>query len=315
MVRSTRNQYWGINAHLHSLFQAEGGWSGFYTVHIGDLFKTLSAALLPMGYVAGIEDSLQIRRVGESPRQPRADVTIYNPDPAGRFAAASAQPQTIALLDLLSDEELSEKPYRALVIYELDDNRPGKPVAWIELLSPSNKGESADAELYRAKRMNIMVSGLVFVEIDYLHESPPTFSTIANYAAERRPSDAHPYRIIVIDPRPHFEAGRAQVIGFDVDEPLPSVDIPLNGGDALTFDFGVPYRKTFEEGLYGRLVDYKQLPQHFDRYSLPDQTRIVRRMLAVVGASGVGADLEAGKIAAVPDVTLDEALERLAALR
>jgi hypothetical protein len=259
MLRSARNQYRGINAHLHSQWQASGGWGGFHTIHLGDLCKTLSAALLPMGYTAGFED---------------------------------AQPGS-------------------LTIYQRDDyaTQVGRPVAWVELVSPRDKGKSG--EMYRTKRMNLMMTGLVFVEIDYLHETPPTFNTLPTYGQS---PEAHPYRVIVIDPRPNFEAARAEIVEFDVDDPLPTIEIPLLGRDVLTFDLNAPYRKTFEEGLYGRMVDYAKLPLHFDRYTASDQVRIANRMLAVAEASRAGADLEAGYPLIVPDVPLDEALGRLKAL-
>ncbi len=45
-LHSTRNQYPGINAHLHSYWQGRGGWSRFHTNHIADLLRAL---LLPRG--------------------------------------------------------------------------------------------------------------------------------------------------------------------------------------------------------------------------------------------------------------------------
>lgn len=64
-VRSIRNQYLGINAHLHSFWQGVGGWSRFHTNHISDLLRMLRPLLLPLGYDADIEPSLQIRRVDD----------------------------------------------------------------------------------------------------------------------------------------------------------------------------------------------------------------------------------------------------------
>lgn len=275
------NPYTGINAHLHSLFQIEGGWNGFHTVHIGDLYKALTAQLLPMGYVAGIEESLQIRRVGDAPRYPRADVLVFDTDPSRSSPSILGnQTQTIPLLELLDDHELSEKPFRAITIYEVNDrtNQRGMPVAWLELLSPSNKGDSDDAEAYRAKRMALLASGLVFIELDYLHETAPTFHTIAPYRPTAEGEwivESHAYRILVIDPRPQFEQGRAQVIGFDVGQAIPKVTIPLNGDDTVRFDFNAPYQKTFTEGFFGRTIDYENPPRNFERYSPADRVRIL----------------------------------------
>jgi len=53
-VRLAKNQYLGINAHHHSLWQAEGGWDSFHTRHIVHLADLLKARLVPMGYRAEV---------------------------------------------------------------------------------------------------------------------------------------------------------------------------------------------------------------------------------------------------------------------
>jgi hypothetical protein len=62
-IQSIRNQYPGINAHLHSYWQAESGWPEFHSRYLIHLTDTLKPLLLKMGYTAAIESSLQIRRV------------------------------------------------------------------------------------------------------------------------------------------------------------------------------------------------------------------------------------------------------------
>ena len=309
-VKSVINQYRGINAHLHSLLQARGGWGDFHTRHIVHLADALTAALKPLGYVAKIEESVQIRRIEEPPLSARADVLILGGRESTPQLSAEAARHPIPLLELVA-EQLSEKPYRAIAIYAI--NRRERPVVWIELLSPSNKGRGDDADAYRAKRMNLLVGGLVFVELDYLHETAPTFPLIRPYAETNgqryRLSEAHPYRIIVADPRPQLEQGWAQVEGFDVDQPLPTVELPLEGDDRLAFDFDAPYQKTFREGDMGADIDYAQLPLNFERYSSDDQARIARRMLAVCEAARRGGDnLEAGDFPVDEGIGLAEAL-------
>ena len=90
--------------------------------------------------------------------------------------------------------------------------------------------------------------------------------------------------------------------------------IPLNGDDVLTFDFGVPYRKTFEEIYLGDQVDYSVLPLNFERYRPQDQARIAGRMLNVLEAHRDGKDLESGPFSVIP-ISLDEALVNIASLR
>jgi Protein of unknown function (DUF4058) len=323
-IRSVKNQYPGVNAHLHSYWQSVGGWSRFHTNHITDLMRAIRPLLIPMGYDADVEPSLQIRRIDDikSPQYPESDVTIYDLNPARSHQSRTApQPAGAAELvvtipEALYGDPLSENIYNSVKIYPIKPGKldQGDPVAWIELLSPSNKPGGRDAQEYFDKRLAIIENGIVFIEIDYLHESAPTLQGIPNYRTRRgrmSDEDARAYRILVIDPRPDLQSGLVRVKEFDVDAPIPTMSIPLNGEDALDFDFGLPYRKTFEETLYGQqLVDYSQLPSNFSRYSEADQTRIARRMLAVIEASRSGLDLETA-VLTIKDLSLDEALAQI----
>lgn len=313
-VHAIKNQYRGINAHLHSQLQ-QSGWSDFHARHIIHIADTLKLRLRGMGYTVGIEESLQIKRLPDIRHQPESDVLIYArqpaPVPSGPEAVMDV-PVTIA--ELLAEGKLAEKPFRSIVISEVKATRAeqGKPVAWLELLSPSNKGNSEDARWYQLKRLEILAAGLVFVEMDYLHETPPTFPTLPDYRSGQ--PEASAYRIIILDPREKGERGPAWVKRFGVDEKIPPVIIPLAGNDTLEFDFGVPYAKTFEEGFLGDNVDYAELPVHFDRYTLSDRTRIARRMLAILEAVQSGGSLENG-ILPVPEMDLETALEKIKRLR
>jgi Protein of unknown function (DUF4058) len=311
-VRSIKNQYRGVNAHLHSFWQAKHKWNRFHNVHIGDLMKLMQQQLTPMGYIAEAEESLQIRRIGDDvAHKPVADVLISDTDyqrASYEGGAKLASPQTISLEELI--EEDLEHPYSAVAIYsDFLASESGEPVAWVELLSPTNKGETEDAKTYRAKRRLMLEKGLVFVEMDYLHETPPTFRLLADYT--RSIPDSHPYRILVLDPRPDFKEGQWGLGEFSVDEPIPILTIPLNGDDKIEFDFGAAYRKTFEESVYGFQMDYSQFPLNFERYSETDRTRIANRMLAILKAARDGVDLEKNVPLAVEEVPLETALQRI----
>lgn len=258
---------------------------------------------------------MQIRRLDDSSLSPRTDVLIYDTKPSRETGPATPGALTLPLLELVA-EPVSDKPFRAVAIYS--SARSERPVAWLELLSPTNKGTSADADAYRSKRMQLLVGGLVFVELDYLHESPPSFPTIRPYSLRNgrkyRFDAAHPYRIALIDPRPRLDLGRAQLESIDIDQPLPTLEIPLEGEDRVVFDFDAVYHKTLTEGRLTRDVDYSQLPLNFDRYSPDDQARIARRMLATCAAAARGDDLEAGPLAVDATLGLDEALAQIKAL-
>jgi uncharacterized protein DUF4058 len=318
-VRSIKNQYHGINAHLHSFWQAKGGWDAFHANHITYLTAALTARLLPMGYIAENQQSLQIRRYGEPAGKPKSDVTIYDTQ-TSRLAAAQtmpAQQTTVKISDLMTlEDEIDD--YRAVGIYEFAPGQSdlGEPVAWIELLSPSSKPGGQDGDYYQHKQYKLLKSGIVFVELDYLHESSPTFDRVPPYIASQKSAASnrsHAYRIVVIDPRPVFFDGLGYRREFDVDMVIPQkVDIPLNAGDVLTFDFNAPYQRTFEEHFYGwEQIDYSQLPLNFDRYSPDDQSRIAARMLAVLKAARDGVDLEANAPLPVAEVQLDDALAQI----
>ncbi len=306
-VRSVRNQYQGINAHLHSHWQAVPGWNNFHNPYIVQLAAALKARLWPLGYTAEIEDSLQIRRADEYQQRLQSDITLLDrlPERAAQSVGAARELSGLVfpMSAVLDPDPLSDRPYSAVALYERAG--PHTPLAWLEILSPSNKRPGADADAYRRKRRDLLDSGIVFVEIDYLHETPPMLPSVADYSA-------HPYRITVLDPRPDTQHGLVSLNAFTVDAPIPTVIIPLSDKDRLAFDFDAPYQRLFQDMLYGLdTVDYATLPVHFDRYSPADQARIANRMLAVLAAAQAGADLEAGPLPATR-LPLDEALARLA---
>jgi hypothetical protein len=324
-IRSIKNQYRGINAHLHSLWQAKGGWNSFHTAHIDDLMRLMKAQLRPMGYTADLEQSVQVRRLDELAGEPESDVSIYDLNPVRaaqvppRFPTGSQQ----LILDIPQALQLgrfSAKKLSAVGIYHVEpgNDERGKPVAWVELLSPSNKPGGRDDGDYYNKRLKLIESGIELVEIDYLHESGPTLANVPVYRVRKNQladPNSHPYRIAVINPRPAVEEGQVIVTGFDVDNLIPIIPIPLNGLDVLDFNFGAAYTKTIEEAFYGDEVNYSQLPLNFERYSPEDQSSILNRMLTVLTAAQEGKNLETIDVSKpINDLSLEDALEKFKTL-
>lgn len=323
-IRSVKNQYRGINAHLHSTWQAVGGWSEFHTGYIMNLFYALKPLLLPMGYTIAVESSLQIRRVDlpDQPEYRESDLTIYDVDSMRPLrsvisrSAGSLNELVLPISEVLLAPPQSEKEYNALKVYDVRSSH-GIPLIWFELLSPANKPGGRDARDYFDKRAKIIEAGIVFVEIDYLHESPPTIRSLPRYRASDQQHDLepHPYYILIVDPRPKPMQGIVRVIGFDVDQPIPSATIALNTEHTLTINFDKPYHKTLEDALYGlELVNYAEFPQRFDRYRAADQGRIAARMLAVLEAARDGGDLENAPLP-VKELALLEALQKIETLK
>lgn len=279
------NQYKGINAHLHSNLQNDtDAWSVFHGTHITHLAEAIDA-LLPPGYVVEPERGLQIKPYhptsGEEirtqrPKRRKPDLTIYQTGDYTPPSPPTTEPVTAPTLELPAIESLmlDEEAYLlGIAIRRVEDNDMGKPVTWIELLSPSNKPGGTGYAQYLEGRESTLRSGIALVEIDYLHQSPPVINTIPAYPDYE--AGAHPYFIAMTNPRPNLREGRLRVYGFDVDTPIPAIPIPLADKDLFTLDFGAVYQRTFKSlSTFWRRVDYAQLPQHFEAYHPADQARI-----------------------------------------
>jgi hypothetical protein len=289
-----KNQYRGVNAHLHSVLQHEtAGWEGLHTKHIADLTAELSAQL-PDGYIADLEQSLQIRQfhpdTGEEitlkPRRGlRPDLLISHIEsvlrPTGMALLEDAAAPTLTL-SALESIDYDPRTYLSAIVIRRTDNEDTTPVTWIEVLSPTNKAQGTGAAQYEEKRIKVLQSGLVLVEIDYLHETLSPISKLPSYP-DREPN-AYPYTIAVTDPRPTLQTGTLRVYGFRVDEPIPTIPIPLALGDKpVRINLDKVYQQSFEGvSAFSYRVDYEQLPPAFETYDDTDQQRIRVRMQAVI---------------------------------
>ena len=311
-LHTRKNLFQGINPHLHSYWQAQGGWNNFHNPHIAQLARTMLPLLWTMGYDVEIEDSVQIRRADETNRSPRSDLSIVaRPERVPvQVRNTSLQGEIVPLVAILEELPDTEKPYQALsIVGNKDGNR--ERIAWLELLSPSNKKYGADRDAYLHKRDDVLDSGLIFVELDYLHRTSPMVE-VADYM--RQETHSHPYRIVIMDPHPYVREGLASLNQFDVNQKIPTTTIPLLDDDSVEVDFDLPYQQQYMDLLYGlKIVDYTTLPLNFNRYSLDDQARIVNKMLAIVEAHQQGVDLE-NIVLDLPKYPLGEGLERLKAL-
>jgi len=289
-VRSIKNQYRGINAHLHSHNQSDD-WLGFHTMQIVDLSRLLIPELHSMGYRTDIEESLQV--------QPNGDFRLKS--------------DKLTVMDLIGEEN-DEHPYMAIAISpRSSDMKRGELVVWIEIIGSTTKRSIAHLETYKGRRRLLLDKIVVFVEIDLMHENAPTFETLNDYSQNQ--PDSYPYRIVVLNPRPNIKRGPAYLYEFGLETQIPIVEIPLSGEDKISFDYNIVYRDLFETGYVAlRRVDYTELPLNFERYSPDDQRRIAARMLAVLEAARDGVDLESGPFE-VKDITLEDALAQIETLK
>lgn len=291
------NQYWGVNAHLHSYFQQHTGWAGFHGQHLVDLLRALQSLLPPeSGDVVNNEPSLQIShynpiddRLTRSWTKP--DIAVFKPGAESiPMVNSSSQPATPTASLPVAVTMTEAEDIGSIVIYRVEDDEIiAKPVTRIELLSPANKPPRSHYPFYIQKRSETLASGVKLVEIDYLHELRSPVLALPSYPA--RQANAYPYSILVSDPTPSIREGETDVYSFRVDDPIPAIPVPLAGDEHVTLDLNRVYHTTcaanIRYGLY--TVDYASLPESFDTYDDTDQQRIKARMAAAAEYAGKAA--------------------------
>jgi hypothetical protein len=287
-MTTRKNLYPGVNPHLNSVLQSpEGGWVSFHADYIGRLADFLEQ-VLPDNYSPMVEKSLQvgILDLTDTPKEGRSrtrpDVVVLLKTEQERQPLIAASHQRMPTLSLPIIEEFDdEDDFYGLVIYRMEGkNLPGMPVARFEVLSPANKPGGSHYDQYMSNRRRTLYSGLNLVEIDFLHERHPILPKIPRYLL--RDSEAHPYYILVTDPRPTIHEGMTDIFGFDVHEVVPILPIPLDGEDEIEVDFGKVYDLVIENRRALRsLIKYDEKPEHFETYSTEDQQYILQRMAEI----------------------------------
>jgi hypothetical protein len=212
-IHSKTNPYPGINAHVNSFLQAtKGEWESFHAEHIIDIRRAITA-ILPQGYYARSERSLQISEITISEPLPRTqrtqgDVIIYQTPERGTAAAPLAEAAPTHIYNTLMLLQMDDEPtfLTATVIYQ----GSGKPVTRIELRSPSNKSSGSHHKKYKQHRLETVLSGIHLVELDYLHELPPIVPTHPSY--ETGDSGADPLRMMISFTLPSTTANRLHIL-------------------------------------------------------------------------------------------------------
>jgi hypothetical protein len=280
-----KNPFAGINPHLNSYLQATGRWEGFHNLHIAHLVEALEMQL-PPEYGSLIEESMQISRISPSDETrtrsgTKPDILIYQQSTSERGGTGIAVLTPPVAEFPLTEVDEDEETLSAIIVYQLSaDASPGIPVTWIELLSPANKPGGSHFPRYRQKRLETLHSGLNLVELDYLHETRPILSQLPSYPDGD--TGAFPYLVIVSKPHPTFETGVGRIYGAVVDQPLPTIELPLAGDEAMAFNLGPPYDRTCASTrIFRQQMDATRLPEPFDRYRAADQERIRQRMAVI----------------------------------
>jgi Protein of unknown function (DUF4058) len=133
---------------------------------------------------------------------------------------------------------------------EIREVATGRVVTSIELLSPTNKRSGNGRDTYLSKRQRVLGSLTHLVEIDLLRSgrSMDILTELPN---------SH-YRILVsrVSDRP-----QAQLYGFNLQQPIPIVPIPLAGSDVEPMlDLQGLLNEVYEQAGFDLTIDYAQMP-------------------------------------------------------
>jgi hypothetical protein len=304
-IKTIRNLYPGINPHCNSQLQTPGNdemlnqWPSFHGDHITDIGYALNRQLLPRGYYATSESSMQLRLIylasgiEDSVRTRRPDVAVLAMPGAQAPAAMMTATHPTLTLELDDPNDDPNDMYMAVVIRTLTGD---ELVTRIELLSPSNKPGQGGYAHYDHNRTEALKHGASLVELDYLHEFRPIHPGVPRYPDK---DTSHAYALYVTRAPAFGKGARVDVYGFDAASAFPIIGIPLRDDDSLIFDLGTVYRHTFEQGGWGirsGFVDYAAQPVRFDSYSPADRARILRHMASIAAAVARGDDLETAEI-------------------
>lgn len=233
------NPFKGVNPYLNSILQTPETdsrpelWTSFQSNHISFISDSLNQHL-PEHYVAYPEKGLQLAEE--------------------------------------SDYEEIRPPFCVAIRLPNEQDRLGKVITRIEVLTPFNKPGGRFYAGYQDRRAEVLDAEIPLIEVDYLHESSPVIPGLPVYPHE---SGSYPYTISLNNPK----NGQMSVYGIGVHQPLPVIPIPLVENQTLLFDFDPVYQHTFKaRRLHLVIKNYDSDPLRFETYSLEDQIRISQRV-------------------------------------
>lgn len=266
-----QNPFEGINPLLHEILLTQERWQEFRQVFLTQCLMVLCQQLADTHYTVSLEQTVKIQSMYDSMARYRPDLLIKTKTsdlstPASSLNSATA---TLAIVDIMDLHDPEPEPL-SLVIRKAEDDIP---VAWIELPSPSNKLPFNGYYQYRIKRQIIVEAGIVFIELDFIHNQSPTFRYLDYSKGEM---GAYPFHIAVLIPNPGAEMGVAHVEHFHFMQKIPQLRIPLLGDDTVELNLNDVYQEIYVRGAYAKEIARK-IPQLIT-YHPADREKIVAHL-------------------------------------
>ena len=225
-----------------------GWWPDFHHEMIS-CCRTALLRALPPGYYARVEERFRvvgepaagIHRIQERHRVPDVSVTRddlgWRPPQIGTAAVATLEAVSVEvpMID-------AEEPEHWIEVLHLEDE---DVVTALELLSPYNKAGTGWRE-YQQKRRDYLRAGVHLVEIDLLLKG-------------RRPDHASllpacDYCALITRKE---EPQRREVYHWQLEDPLPTVPVPLDAPDPdVGLNLAAAFAEAYERGGYARGLRY-----------------------------------------------------------
>ncbi|MEM8640271.1 MAG: DUF4058 family protein [Cyanobacteria bacterium P01_G01_bin.54] len=219
-------------------------WSEVHSRLIVAIADRLSE-LLSEAYRVAIEKRIYLNTPNYSSLVGIPDVAVLRPGRSQPPSTTATLPQTHGPM-VVTVPMADEVQERYLEIREVVS---GAVITAIEILSPSNKRPGAGRQAYERKRYGVLGSMTHLVELDLLR------------VGERLPmqgASAFDYHVL-ISRAP--ERPQAQLYGFTVRQPLPTIPIPLQPGESEPLlDLQAIFVLVYRRGRYHLAVDYLQPP-------------------------------------------------------
>jgi len=203
---------------------------------------------LPPDLVARAEEE-EVVTIGAGPGK------TYRPEVQVREPWTLKEPSAVQAVSTLAEPGITE-PIRVLVDEEIERwlevrDTTGRLISVLELLSPSNKLESAARDLYLRKRRSLICSKVNLVEIDLVRQGVPVFPGPVRDVLYQAGAS---YAVSVVrTTRP----GEHEVYPIRLRERLPVIRIPLRPTDAdVVLDLQLLIDQCHERGRY-HLLNYR----------------------------------------------------------
>lgn len=234
---------------MDPFIEACGRWEDFHSQLIGEMHRTLAAAV-PKRYYVGLGVRSYIALVGAEGNEAKPflpDVAITSPaneSPTNRASAAVAEALDSEAIPM---QAFVAEPFRETFLEIYDGDSEERLVTCIEVLSPSNKRPgSKGRKLYLRKRQSLLLGAANLVELDLLR------------GGQRMPMrtawPASPYTLLVS--RQEF-APSCKVWPAYFQRPLPAIPVPLAPPDPdVRLDLQPLLAAVYARSQYDRRLDY-----------------------------------------------------------